>query len=516
MTNEKSPHELFNVARRAINRYLRIAIGPVAVVIGLTIILVLRLPNYYTSDALIFIQPQRISSKVVDTPDKQEMQERLEALVQEILSRPRLRSVLERFRIYPQLRGPSGLEKAVTKFRKDIDISPVTSPSSGVNLLQTFKLSYNHRDPKVAYEITKALSNLFIEESLVDRRSEVQGTEEFIEGQLTEARKKLEETEDKVQKFITDNSGRLPEHLEASIARLENLQAQVATNLQLISANTVRRTNLQHELDEMSRQRSVVVTDPTSRESADPVESLAKLQSALVVLQSRYSEKHPDVINTRKRIEALKSQLGSKGKKGSTRSYIPSGNIDAIRNLRRELGEIDITIKSLTEENSRLKPAIDELQGNIQYMPVREQELLKIKRDYANVKDNYERLLAAKQEASIQASLIRSQKGTQFRIVEPAELPAIPTGPNRPLIILGAALASVVLFIGIPLFLYNLSPAFKDMHEIENHIGLPVLGIIPPMPTEEHIALHRRAAVVTMLTSFVSLFGGGLLIYWIV
>ncbi len=517
--HEPSAFDLLGALRRAVERFWRIALGPAVVLVGLTLFLSYLYPNYYSSDALIFIQPQRVTSKLIETPNTNEMRERLEALVQEILSRPRLRSILERYSLYPNLRGPIGLERAVVKFRNEIGVTPVIAPS-GNNLLQTFRLSYSHKDPQTAYEITKALSNLFIEESIVDQRSEAQGTEEFLDSQLAEARKKLELTEDLVQQFVSENFGRLPDHLQAAIARLESAQAQVATNSQLITAGMTRRELLQRELDELRRYQPVVGPEASGGETVGgPHEQLARLESALIVLLSKYSEQHPDVISTQQKINALREQLsrpGSTGARTRARGGVSPARSEVGRALRLQVNEIDVETKSLTAENERLKALINQLQLDIQAMPLKEQELLKIKRDYVNVKENYERLLAAKQDAGLQSSLLRSQKATQFRIVEPAELPAIPAGPNR-LLISGIGVGSAVfLFLVIPIVLVVTNRFFISTRDVEEELGIPIIGVVPPMPSPQTLAILHRVTTISMVASLFSLLSGGLVIYWIV
>lgn len=516
---ESSPQELFSLCSRALSRYWLLALGPAVVLAVLVGLYSYHLPSYFRSDALIFIQPQRITSKIIDTPDSEEMHERLDGLVQEILSRPRLRAILERYNLYPNLRGPIGMERAVGKFREEIEIEPIASQSGG-NLLQSFRVAFTHRDQKMSFEITKALSNLFIEESIVDQRSEAQGTEEFLDAELEEARKKLETTENLVQQFVRENFGRLPEHLEAAIARLQNAQAQYDANSQVLAANSGRVGNLQRELDDYLRYQSMTQSDIGTPQAGDsPYETLSKLESALIVLTSRYSEQHPDVIATRQRIDALKGQLAEEGtglSRGKITSKAPyARGSDTARALRRELGELNIQGKTLQEENNNLKVMINQLQKDIEMMPMKEQDLLKIKRDYANVKDNYESLLKAKQDASLQSSLLRSQKATQFRIVEPAELPVLPAGPNR-FIIASLGLAGAVgIFLLLPLSFLGFNRGYKTLKELERDTGMVVLGAVPPMPTPESALMRQRMAVVTVGTSLFSIVCGGAVMYFV-
>lgn len=501
---EKSVSELLAPVFASFRRYWKVALGPAVAILCTGAFLAWRLPSYYTADARILMQPQRINSKILEdgeSKDKDEMKQRLESLSQEILSRPRLRSIIERLQVYPALKGISGGEKALRKFNENIEMAPVQSATGGM-ALQVFKLGFTHNDPQMAFEVTKSLTNLFIEESIVDLRAEAQGAEEFFDSQLGEARKKLEEMEDKKQEFISANFGKLPEHLEQAMARLQLLNAQMDTNTQLLTANMQRRANVESLLQEARR------IGPTStggqQIASDPQERLSQLESALVVLKSRYSDQHPDVMKTKNQIAAIREEIaksGSSAPKQAAAAPSGGGSSTLVFSTRRELGEVDVQIASLREESKRVKEDIDHLQADIQLMPVKEQELLKINRDYANIKGNYERLLGAREQAGLQTSLIRSQKGQQFRIVDPVELPRIPAGPPRLIIAIGSVVLSLLIFAVFPVGLYFVNSSYRMKDELESEFGIPVVGVIPPMVSPESLAFDRRLGMTSFLIS---------------
>jgi polysaccharide chain length determinant protein (PEP-CTERM system associated) len=432
------------------------------------------------------------------------MSERLEALVQEILSRPRLRAIVDRYKVYPALQGVRAREKALRRFRSHIGLVPAESPT-GKSLLQTFRLTFTHADPQITFEVTKALSNLFIEESVVTRRSEVQGTEEFLDAQLRESRQKLEEIENLVQRFVSKNYGKLPEHLDQAVARLENAQAQLTSNTQLIGANLQRKANLEGELVDAQR-----VSAPVAG-GGDGGEGIEQLEAALALLRSRYSEEHPDVVATKRRLEAFRSQgrngRGTRGGGGRGTQASP-----LILSIKRQLGEVDVALTSLKTENEHLKGSIADLQKDIEQMPVKEQELLKTQRDYANVRENYERLLAAKEETGLQLSMIRSQKASQFGIVEPAEMPVIPAGPPRLIILAGGIVGGVASFLALPFLLMMLSHSYYTRSEVEDAVGCAVLAVVPPLGTKESKRAARGSVLRWALWSGVATVVGGAVI----
>lgn len=508
----KSFSEVVLPFKSALSRYWTVAWAPALVICGLVVVVGIRLPNYFLSDSLIYIQPQKVNTKLIENPDKDEKSERLESLVYEILSRPRLRSIIEQFNLYPHMQGVIGKEKALRQLKDAIEIEPVTS-QTGHQLLQTFRLSFTHNDPKIAFEVNKALSNLFIEESIISTKSETQGTEEFLDAQLRSARQKLEATEERVQGFVRENFGKLPEHLDAAVARLENAQSQLATNSQLITANTTRLNTLRRELELLEREPAQVVASGGTTTN-DPGEALDQLTASLAILRSRYSDEHPDVIKTKRQIEALRSQVssGSGSRPAGATTVRRGGSQQEARQLRIEMGEVQAQLNQLEVENKQLKQNIGQLERNIQEMPLKEQELVKIKRDYSLVKQNYERLLAAREEAGLQTSLASSQKGTQFKIVEPPSMPVIPSGPNRLLICAAGIIAGLIIFFIIPLGLFFTNSSFKFRDEMESELGVHVLGIVPPMDTPRAALLSRRASSASVVFSLLGFVAGSLAI----
>lgn len=508
-----SVSEMLVPLKSALNRYIGLAIGPALVAITLALLVVLRIPSYYISDVLISIQPRKLTAKIIEAPTKEEQAERLQSLIFEVISRQRLMKILDDFNLYPEYRGAKGREQALQLLRGSIVIEPERS-TTGQTLEQTFRLAFTSSDPNIAYGVTKAISNLFIDESILSTKGETEGTVEFLDAQLRSARQKLESTEQQVQNFVRQNFGKLPEHLQAGIARLESAQSQLATNSQLIAAKTQKLEFMQKELQLESKDSVPIVEGPSGNPMVgEGANTLGQMEEALAVLKSKYSDEHPDVIAVKKRIEMMR-KAGAGAKAGSDRGPKVIGhklNSEA-KFVRREIGELEADLASLNQENANLKRSIDELEADIKEMPLKEQELVKINRDYANVKANYERLSSAREDAVLQRDLVTSQKGTQFRIVDAPARPEVPAGPPRALIGAGGIGAGVALLVVIPMVLMLVNGSFKTRDEVEADLGLPVIGVIPPMSTPRSKAQGRRALTVSLAASAMSFVAAGLLI----
>ena len=59
------------------------------------------LPNIYQSSSLILISPQRVPSSFVTSTITTDLAERMQSIIQEILSRTQLEKIVQEFNLYP-------------------------------------------------------------------------------------------------------------------------------------------------------------------------------------------------------------------------------------------------------------------------------------------------------------------------------------------------------------------------------------------------------------------------------
>jgi capsular exopolysaccharide synthesis family protein len=115
----------------------------------------------------------------------------------------------------------------------------------------------------------------------------------------------------------------------------------------------------------------------------------------------------------------------------------------------------------------------------VERTPVREQELNILIRDYDNMQKNYQSLLDKRLSARLAENLEKRQKGEQFRILDPANLPVSPESPNRLLILFAGLGLGSGLGVGAAYAMEMLRPAFRREEEAEKYLGIPVLAGIP-------------------------------------
>ena len=106
------------------------------------------------------------------TPNvSEDLQDRLQSITQQILSRTRLLSIIDKLHLYGEGSDQARRMKRSTLMRKDIDIELVQrEDKKGIT---GFTITYSAHDPQIAQQVTSELTDLFIDENLKARQQAV-------------------------------------------------------------------------------------------------------------------------------------------------------------------------------------------------------------------------------------------------------------------------------------------------------------------------------------------------------
>jgi len=174
-----------------------------------------------------------------------------------------------------------------------------------------------------------------------------------------------------------------------------------------------------------------------------------------------------------------------------------------------QLKQIDINIQQLRETQAKIPAQITQYQKWIEAVPTREAEWTSFTRDYNELRRHYDQLVAQNLQAQSAENLERNQKGSKFKIVDSARLPEKPFKPNFLKILLVAVAAGLGVSLGSVLFLDFIDTSFKDVGELEEYIGVPVICALPFI--EKEAETRRERFVFRTSVALVSVYGAILL-----
>jgi polysaccharide chain length determinant protein (PEP-CTERM system associated) len=460
----------------------------IPLVLGLTgtAVYVLTAPKWYLSSSLILVSPQKIPEDYVKATVTSTVEDRLQSIAQEIMSRPRLEEVISEYKLYPQEVKSAPMEEVVEGMRKEIEINVPT----GYKEKNHFTVSYMSKDPRIAASVTAKLASLFIEENLKLREKQAQGTTEFLEAELRAKKEKVEKAQGEIIAFKRQFINELPENRDANLRVLEQLNLQSQKINETIKATEDRRLIIQGQLANMPFKATNLNGSGTIREDlgntheagkSPMVLQLSQLKSQLEDLEAKYTENHPDIRITKKKIADLEKKLA---KKGNERDSVADQYNNIQEERKNQLIQLEKDIRRLKKEDEQTQSMIAAYRARIDNTPIRELNLSTKARDFNNLNDAYQVLLRKSTEAQQAENLERRQKGEQFRIIDPARVPEKPFKPNIPKVLLIGLALSLGSGVGGIFLREQMDRSFRDAEDLETVLGLKVLANIPKIEKE--------------------------------
>jgi len=470
------------------------------------------LPESYRSSTLILVEGQKIPENYVQAVIGPSIEERLNSLQQQVMSRTVLTRMIEEFGLYPDVVRANGIDAVVERVRKDIRVETMGARSQRGGI-DAFSISFSHENPMIAMNMTASLASQFIEENLKVREQLVAGASQFLEQELALAKERLEGQEKTISQYKTKYMGELPEQVQANISALDRLQLQHSAAVEAIQKSTDRVTLIEKMLKEYESPAMAgvaTVQGPGGVVAVDPlVARLKELEKNLTALSAEYKDSYPDIAYLKQEIRSVKSQLKEKKdmvgeKNGSKEPSFSAKDVKPVdlylRELMRQRDEVRLEIASLKDRLARTRVEMSEYEKRVEKAPTREQELEILVRDYNNLKENYRTLLDKKLNARLAENLEKRQKGEQFRIMDPAHLPNKPEKPDRLKIMLLGILLGCGLGAGGAVGLELFRPVFRRSEDVESLLHLRVIASIPSfrnLLSETHRNLSPRAVTPT-------------------
>ena len=228
----------------------------------------------------------------------------------------------------------------------------------------------------------------------------------------------------------------------------------------------------------------------TSHTGMDPLLGrLRELERNLTtLLAAEYTETYPDIVETRQEIKSVKKQLAAKyGDLVEEKDGDAAKTFDPyLKELIKQRNELRNELSSVQDRRRRLAEHIREFEHRVEQTPSREQDMMILMRDYENMQKNYQALLDKRLNAHVAENLEKRQKGEQFRVLDPANLPQTLDKPNRLLIMALGLLGGCGLGIGLAIGLDQVNPTFKRREEVEILPGIRVLAVIPNFHSRHH------------------------------
>src|SRR5690606_17030110 len=168
----------------------------------------------------------------------------------------------------------------------------------------------------------QSLLTIFVESNVGDTRREMEQAQAFLNRQIADYERQLQEAEKRLAEFKQQNIGKLPEE-GTSYQALAVSESQVQNARRELEEAQVRLDSINRQLRDTPptlavESAPVVMIDGGRRLSSEEetlTQRLKELQTSLDSLTLRFTDKHPDVIQTRRQIATVQADLDAARKR---------------------------------------------------------------------------------------------------------------------------------------------------------------------------------------------------------
>ncbi len=427
--------------------------GVVAAGVVATAIYVANVPITYLASATLVVNDQQISDKFVTTTVSETPMQQIDAIVGEILSRERLAPLVDKHRLYPELRKRTTMNDLVGLARSSVIVTPSSPVGSGKRgaPASVFTISFRDGDPRAAAAMANDLATLFTAAAGNATGEAARTTQDFMRSEKERSERELRAQERLLSEFKEKYRGELPSELAQNTGKLERLALQRQTLTTQLEAAETRLADMEKLGD---------LANPSS-----PYSRLSALRSKLVSELAVNTEEHPNVIALRRQIEALEKDVAS----GSTSTGNPAEDI-ALRTARD-------AVNALRDQLARTIAEAAELEARVDRTPQREEEYLALTQKLAVLQETYISNLRKLEAADLAFSVESAQRDKLVKVQDRAVQPSEPERTRIKYLVAGLV-GSVLAAVAIAVLLELVDPVIVSAKQIENELGLRVLGSV--------------------------------------
>jgi len=493
------------------------------VVAAIAVMIVWRVPDQYEASARIYVDTDSILKPLMTGLAVQpNVEQQISMLSRTLLSRPNVEKLIRMADLDLRSQSRNEQEALIEKLMKGVEIRT----AGGVNL---YSLAYRDTEQDKAKRVIQSMVSIFVESGLGASRKDTDSAKTFLTEQIKAFESKLEEAESRMKEFQLRNIDRQSADGKDAATRLSEVAAQLGSaQLQLREAERAR-DSARRQLEEARGQSPSTALPNLLKESAIEVttpEIDARIEAqkrSLDNLLQRYTDKHPDVVGTRRLLtdlEALKKkEVAELQRKAATEAAarpksqpIVTENL-AVQELNRMMATSEIQVAALKARVEEYGSRYAQVRQSLKSAPQIEVEAAQLNRDYAITKRNYEDLVARRQSAVMSGELDVASGVAEFRLIDPPRVTPKPVSPNRLLLLPLALLAALGSGLFFAFAAAQLRPTFSDANELRTKTGLPLLGMVTALTTDDDRRRERTGLLgfITASGGLVGLFVAGLI-----
>jgi succinoglycan biosynthesis transport protein ExoP len=327
--------------------------------------------------------------------------------------------------------------------QKQLDVRPSTASS-------VVSIGYGAPDPKFAAAMANAFAQGYLDTVLDLKVEPAKQFNSFFDARAKDAREALEKAQNRLSEFQREKGVVMTdERMDIENQRLNELNSQLVM-LQSLSAESG------------SRQAQAVggAADQLQEINSHPVVAslraeIARSEARLQELNAKYGESHPQVVELKANVRELRSRIDTE--------------------VRRLSAGVGVTNSIARQRESQIRAELDAQRVKVLQMKQVRDEGLLFQRDVEAAQRAFEQI----QLRATQTNLERQETSTNVSLLNPAAPPAKPSSPKLVLNVILGLVLGLLISTGIVLIAELRNRRIRDVGDIAEVLGLPLLGVLP-------------------------------------
>ncbi|HKO89270.1 MAG TPA: XrtA system polysaccharide chain length determinant [Burkholderiales bacterium] len=478
-------------------------------------ILLFRMPDKYEASARVYVDTESVLKPLMSGLAVQpDVDQQIAILSRTLISRPNVEKLIRMTDLDLGVTSTRDKESLVESLMQTLQVK-------GGGRENLYTISYRHTNPSEAKRVVQALLSIFVESGIGDKRNSSDTARRFIDEQIKVYEAKLEEAENRLKDFKLKYMGFYGGEGRDYFSQLAQLSDQISVARLELRASQQARDALKREL---AGEEPIYLPEGADATLSGPLPEIDAridtLKRQLDDMMRTYTDKHPDVVGTKRVIESLEEQkrkdlteIASRKKADGTPQR-PVNNNPVFQQIKIQLAETEANVAALEGRASELQTRYDRLKATAQMRPQIEAEFTQLNRDYDVQKRNYEALVSRRESAALGGEMDAAAAVADFRIIDPPAASPNPVAPNRSLLLPAVLLIALGAGLFVSFVMSQVLPTFHDARGLREAVQRPVLGTVSMLSTPT-VARQRRRSVLMFaggVAGLVAVYGVALLL----
>ena len=296
---------------------------------------------------------------------------------------------------------------------------------------------------------------------------------------------------------------------------VQNTNPTLASHIANTLASEYQKMMNEKNQDQMSRsvsffQEQRSITDQELQAAVDALNQFESQPRGVAVLEAEFKKISEDMVGFDSRLKAAQVEVerlyAGVASLEQELQYIPRIIVTTVGASQQSYEEVNPLYTSIAQQLAEKRAELAEKQGEAVALAamvdsmkaeldtlqaelvLKKSEQDKLAREVQRLKDTTETL--AKKETETQIAKSLDLGDTTVMVLSEAFVPTSPVKPNTKLNIMIAFLIGLMVFTLLAFVMEFLDNTLKNSEDIDKHLGLPVLGVIPEFNKENSLRSH--------------------------